>query len=238
MQQKFTSIPCLLYAFTAQIISGIYILLLSTLPLALKLVIYLIPTIGLATYIIIAIHSIKKNQQTLQSNQQALQYIASHDLLTGLYNRREFEIILDKMISQSQRFNDQFALFVIDIDHFKQVNDTLGHALGDELIVLFTKQLNSFVRKEDTLARIGGDEFTLITSRLPSPTSAKQLAHRLINRLDISYCLDGKSLKITVSIGIAIYPLDGKTRQALLKKADLAMYQAKKSGKNTVALCH
>lgn len=238
MQQKLLPIQYLLFIIMVQVMSGLYILFLSTLPLTIKLIIYLLPIVGSTTYMIITVNHIKKKQESLQSNQKVLQYIASHDPLTGLYNRREFEVILDKMISNSKRFNDQFALFVIDIDHFKLVNDTLGHALGDELIVLFAKQLALFIRKEDTLARIGGDEFTLITSKLPSPTSAKQLAHRLINCLDTSYCIDGQSFKITASIGIALYPIDGETKEALLKQADLAMYRAKKAGKNTVALCH
>ena len=129
--------------------------------------------------------------------------------------------------------DDQFALFVIDIDHFKLVNDTFGHAAGDEFIVLFSKQFNALIRKEDTLCRIGGDEFTLITSKLQSPLSAIQLAERLVKNLTITYFIEEKPLAFTVSIGIAIYPTDGQTKEILLKNADLAMYQAKKLGKHT-----
>ena len=231
-QQPNRLLKRIIYIAIFQIISGLYILFLSTLSLPVKLTIYLVPILVLITNFTLSFNSIIKTQQKLQSNQEALQYIIAHDPLTSLYNRREFEVLLDKMISNSNRFNDQFALFVIDIDHFKLVNDTLGHAEGDEFIVLFSKQFNSLIRKEDTLCRIGGDEFTLITSKLQSPLSAIQLAERLVKNLHITYFIDGKPLTFTVSIGIAIYPTDGQTKEILLKKADLAMYQAKKLGKN------
>ena len=232
-QQPNRLLKRIIYITIFQIISGIYILFLSTLPLPVKLAIYLIPILILVTNFTLTFNSIIKTQQKLQSNQEALQYIVAHDPLTGLYNRREFEVLLNKMISNSNRFNDQFALFVIDIDHFKLVNDTFGHAAGDEFIVLFSKQFNALIRKEDTLCRIGGDEFTLITSKLQSPLSAIQLAERLVKNLTITYFIEEKPLAFTVSIGIAIYPTDGQTKEILLKNADLAMYQAKKLGKHT-----
>lgn len=223
----------IIYITIFQVITGLYILFLSTLPMSVKLTIYLVPILIFVTNFALTFNSIIKTQQKLQSNHEILEYIAAHDPLTGLYNRREFEVLLDKMISNSNRFNDQFALFVIDIDHFKLINDTFGHAAGDEFIVLFSKQFNALIRKEDTLSRIGGDEFTLISSKLQSPSSAVQLAERLVSNLNSTYFIDDKPLTITVSMGIAIYPTDGQTKEILLKRADLAMYQAKKSGKNT-----
>jgi diguanylate cyclase (GGDEF)-like protein len=232
-QQPDRLLKRIIYITIVHMVSGLYILFLSTLSLPVKLTVYLVPIFILVSNFALTFNSIIKTQQKLQSSQAVLEYIVAHDPLTGLYNRREFEVLLDKMISNSNRFNDQFALFVIDIDHFKLVNDTLGHAEGDEFIVFFSRQFNSLIRKEDTLSRIGGDEFTLITSKLQSPLSAMQLAERLVKNLNITYFIDGKPLTIAVSIGIAIYPTDGQTKETLLKNADLAMYQAKKLGKNT-----
>ena len=103
----------------------------------------------------------------------------------------------------------------------------------DEFMKLFSEQLSLLTRKGETLSRIGGDEFTLITSKIQSPLSTKKLAERIMKGLNIAYPIDGKPLTITVSIGVATYPIDGETTDMLLKHADLAMYEAKKSGKNT-----
>ena len=226
-------LKCIFYIAVLQVIGAIYILFLSTLPSAFKLMIYFIPVICLIANYTFAFNTIIESQKKLQANQEILQYIAAHDPLTGLYNRREFEILLSKMISNSERFKDQFALFVIDIDDFKLINDTLGHTQGDEFMKLFSEQLSLLTRKGETLSRIGGDEFTLITSKIQSPLSTKKLAERIMKGLNIAYPIDGKPLTITVSIGVATYPIDGETTDMLLKHADLAMYEAKKSGKNT-----
>ncbi len=122
---------------------------------------------------------------------------------------------------------------MIDIDNFKSINDTLGHLQGDQFLKSFSEQFLSITRQGDILARIGGDEFTLITSRLKSPTSARKLAERIIRELNIPYPVDDKLLSSTVSLGIAIYPVDGTSTVELLRNADIAMYNAKKSGKNS-----
>ena len=176
-------------------------------------------------------------QNQLQIGQEQLQYLAAHDSLTNLYNRREFETLLDKTIANCRRERCSFALLLIDMDNFKQINDTLGHIRGDNFLKQFAAELNALTRKGDILSRIGGDEFTLITPKLLSPLSTQRLAERIINGLNLSYIIGNGIEKITVSIGISIYPYDGETTEELLKNADSAMYQAKKSGKNTYRFC-
>lgn len=176
-----------------------------------------------------------KSQKTLKLNQDRLQYIAAHDNLTGLYNRHTFERCLKEAIVNSKNNNQYFSLFILDIDNFKAINDKLGHSEGDLLIKQFTQELISLARQNDIFARIGVDEFALIIPNLNSPLFAKKLAERMLKNMQSRSPIDPNK-NTTASIGIAIYPLDGETSAELIKKADIAMYNAKKSGKNTYCM--
>ena len=232
---------CILYMCVTQIVIAIYLMFLSSSPYDsaydiayfLKIVVYFIPFSCLIINYVFSYNKILESQNKLQISQDKLKYIASHDALTNLYNRREFENFLDKIIANYARERTSFALFLIDIDDFKSINDTLGHLHGDRFLKKFSDQLTRLTRQGDILSRIGGDEFTVIMSKLISPTSARKCAERIINGLNIPYLINEKSLTTTVSIGISIYPIDGECTEDLLKKADVAMYNAKKSGKNT-----
>ena len=235
---------CIFYMAITQIVLALYLILLPSYPYDnthniayyLKIIGYFIPFSSLIINYVFSYNTILEAQQTLQKNQQTLKYFASHDPLTNLYNRREFENLIEIAIANSARHHHSFAIFFIDIDNFKSINDTLGHLYGDSFLIKFSEQLVALTRKGDILSRIGGDEFTVITSKLNAPAAAKKMAERMIHGLSSSYLIDKKLLSRTVSIGLSIYPNDGKTAKELFKHADLALYNAKKSGKNTYCL--
>ncbi len=241
--EKFPSIlsNCIFYMSLTQIVITIYLLLLSEHPYEsayniayfLKIVMYFIPFSCLIINYIYSYNSILESRKMLEISQEKLKYIAAHDVLTNLYNRREFENLLSMTIANSSREYRHFAIFLIDIDNFKSINDTLGHLHGDYFLKQISEQLMALTRKGDILSRIGGDEFTIIAPTLNSPKSAKILAERIISGLNMPHHINETILTSTVSVGVAIYPLDGETTEELLKKADIAMYNAKNSGKNT-----
>ncbi len=232
---------CIFYMSVTQIIIAIYLMLLSNIPYEsvyniayfLKIFVYFIPLSCLIVNYIFSYNSILTSQENLQKSQEKLKYLATRDPLTDLYNRREFENLLDISIANCFRSHDTFALFLIDIDNFKAINDTLGHIHGDHFLKQFSAQLLELTRRGDIIARIGGDEFTVITPALKAPSLIKKLGERLVEGLNIPYAVDGKLLTGTVSVGVAIYPIDGDHTEELLKNADIAMYNAKRSGKNT-----
>ncbi|MBB1075278.1 EAL domain-containing protein [Rhodoferax sp. 4810] len=168
----------------------------------------------------------------LHEAQLALQRQASYDTLTGLPNRHLFNDRIAQLVAHALRQQNVFSLLFIDLDHFKEVNDTLGHLVGDILLRTVSERLQQGVRNEDTVARMGGDEFVVL---LPGTDreGAKSLAHTLLNRLREPVMLAGAgSYRPMASIGSAVYPQDGHTPDALLRSADMAMYRAKLSGRN------
>ncbi len=158
-------------------------------------------------------------------------WIAAHDQLTGLSNRRYFQKELDNMLAYAGRYLEQVALFYLDLDQFKVINDTYGHQAGDLLLQSITRILAKETRETDLLSRIGGDEFALV---IPAATLevVNYLAEKLLNALkEFDYCINEQSHTVSFSIGVAIYPQHGTTQQELLANADLAMYHAKKNGR-------
>lgn len=160
-----------------------------------------------------------------------IKQLAFQDTLTLLPNRRAFMDKLDEMIVDSNKKSLYFAVMFIDLDGFKKVNDTLGHDSGDYLLKQVSDRLSDTVRQKDMVARLAGDEFTVL---LPgaNQNDCILIAKRIIERLNQSISISGKNVKITPSIGIAIYPKDGKDAETLMKQADRAMYFAKQNGKN------
>ncbi len=166
---------------------------------------------------------------------------ANYDALTGLPNRSMFQDRLEQEIKKSHRIKRKMALMFIDLDRFKEVNDSLGHTTGDRLLVEVARRINHCVRESDTVARLGGDEFTVILSELDEAKQVERVAQHIIDSLAIPFKLDGKIAFISASIGITFFPDDAKTSESLMANADHSMYTAKNSGRNrfsyfTVAL--
>ena len=157
---------------------------------------------------------------------------ANHDHLTQLPNRRLFRDRLDQSVKMAHRTGDSLALLFIDLDRFKEVNDTLGHDVGDKLLMEAAGRINQCVRKMDTVARMGGDEFTVILSNISDPVYAGNVATSIIRKLGEPFIIGAEVLNVSASIGITLYPADGGNSEQLLKNADIAMYAAKISGRN------
>jgi len=171
-------------------------------------------------------------ENELEEQKDILQYQAQHDVLTDLPNRVLFQDRLTQSISKAKRYQKIFGLFFIDLDRFKQINDSLGHAVGDEVLKKTSVKLLSLIREEDTLARLGGDEFTIIVQDLKTGQDASVLAQKILNILEKPIYIDNHTLYISCSIGISLYPLDNINANKLLMYADAAMYMAKDKGKN------
>ncbi|MEO2267201.1 EAL domain-containing protein [Pseudoalteromonas sp. YIC-656] len=162
--------------------------------------------------------------------------LAYFDDLTGLPNRRLFKDRLSVALAHSERQNQRLAVMFIDLDHFKGVNDSLGHSIGDELLKQVSKRLQHCVRSGDTLARLGGDEFTLLLNEVDSVDEVIACAEAVLAQFNASFSLAQNNITVTTSIGVAIYPDDGTTLDSLLKHADVAMYRSKDLGRNSYQL--
>ncbi len=157
---------------------------------------------------------------------------ANFDPLTGLPNRRMFIDRLQQAIQKSHRADNRLALMFLDLDHFKDINDTLGHDIGDELLKETAQRLKTCIRETDTLARPGGDEFTLVMDELDDPKSIDRVAQCILHCMSEPFQLKGERCHVSFSIGIALYPDDATDLDGLFKKADQAMYAAKQQGRN------
>jgi diguanylate cyclase (GGDEF)-like protein/PAS domain S-box-containing protein len=164
--------------------------------------------------------------------QTIIQHQAFHDSLTDLPNRTLFDRELAKALSHAQQHNQMLAVVFLDLDRFKTINDTLGHAIGDLLLKSVVKRLERCVREKDIIARWGGDEFTLLLPEINCRDDATAIAQRILSALKPGFKLDKHYLHITSSLGIAVFPDDGKDAETLLKNADVALYWVKEKGRN------
>ncbi|AEG02775.1 GGDEF domain-containing response regulator [Methylomonas methanica] len=183
---------------------------------------------GEPQYFIVQIQNITNRKHA----EQQLIYLATHDPLTGLLNREHFHSHLTQALSTVQRHDTKLALLYLDLDRFKLINDTLGHRLGDLLLQAVSERLRSSVRANDILARLGGDEFLVLLSDITQIGDVARITQKTIELLTQPFALEGNDLVITASVGISIYPDDGKDSHTLLMNADAAMYLAKERGKN------
>lgn len=166
-------------------------------------------------------------------SEQKLAHQARHDALTGLPNRSYGNLRLEQELAKAEKTNDNVLVMFMDLDNFKQINDTLGHWAGDQILMQSTERLLTSVPDSDILARLGGDEFLLVIPALKGIESAQRLAKRVLSLFDRPFILDNQELFISGSIGMSIYPQDGVNAQQLLATADTAMYRSKQDGRNT-----
>ncbi|MFP7474229.1 DUF4084 domain-containing protein [Niallia taxi] len=171
-----------------------------------------------------------------KKNVEKIRHLAYHDSLTGLPNRSFFEEILTKTLNETEEKQEMFALMYMDLDRFKVINDTLGHEVGDQLLVSVSKRLKELLGDNNTIARQGGDEFTMLVKGISSRTDAEIYAQSIINAFKKPLIVNEHEIISTPSIGIAIYPLDDKNPNCLMKKSDVAMYYVKKNGKGDYKL--
>lgn len=176
---------------------------------------------------------IQQRDHELSTQRKHLKHLAHHDCLTGLPNRLLFRDRLAHAVSRSQRIGNKVGLLFLDLDRFKNINDTLGHDIGDMVLQLVTRRLKEQVRDEDTLARLGGDEFVLIAEEVRDARSLSLIADKILHSLAEPFTVNNQDLFITTSIGISIYPDDGDSVESLMKCADVAMYRSKEIGRNT-----
>ncbi len=165
--------------------------------------------------------------------EEYLQHHAYYDNLTGLPNRLLFMEYVRLTLSYARRNRNKVAILFLDLDHFKYINDSLGHTVGDSLLKVVADRLKACIRESDLVARMGGDEFIVILSDINAPEDAAVVGRKIIASLMQPFFIESHKVNTTASIGISIYPDDGEGEEDLLKNADIAMYHAKKQGRNT-----
>ncbi|MFH0709127.1 MAG: EAL domain-containing protein [Pseudomonadota bacterium] len=166
-----------------------------------------------------------------KQNEEQIRYLANFDSLTGLPNRTQLNLQIKHLLSLAKRNNKEITVMFLDLDRFKEINDTLGHSIGDTLLIQSSARLQSLLREEDTLARLGGDEFIILLPNIQI-NGAIKVAQKLLDVFNTPFQIDHHELSISASIGIALYPNDGTDFETLYKNADTAMYRAKQEGRN------
>jgi len=176
--------------------------------------------------------TVHERESALLASQKQLKYLSDTDPLTDLPNRRLFHILLENGIDLAQRTNHSLGVVFLDLDQFKQVNDTLGHEIGDILLQKVALRLKQTLRDTDTLARIGGDEFNILIEDFNEPSELKPIVNHILSSFNLPFLCKEHEIHITASIGIALFPQDGQSIQTLIKNADMAMYLSKDRGRN------
>lgn len=173
-----------------------------------------------------------KESSAIKESEERLQFLAHHDPLTKLPNRLLFSARLEHALQHAHRQNELVAVMFLDLDNFKQINDGLGHPVGDKVLQKVARRLSAIMRDEDTVARMGGDEFALVLGDISDSMGASQVASKVLSVFEAPLEIDHHRLYVTSTLGISLYPSDGENVATLLKNAHTAMYHAKEEGKN------
>ncbi|MEK1905443.1 MAG: diguanylate cyclase [Pseudomonas sp.] len=173
------------------------------------------------------------HMEELNQSRNALNHLARHDPLTSLPNRRVFFERLEHALANSRRSGKQLAVLFIDLDHFKELNDTLGHSLGDHVLQAVATLLRSATRESDTVARLGGDEFVILFEVVEDAQQVISILQKLLERFQLPMLIDGHEVQVKASMGVSLFPRDGDDIETLVQQADRAMYAAKNAGRNT-----
>lgn len=191
---------------------------------------------GMAVVSIIMVYAEmnKHLREALQGANSELDYLSTHDDLTGLYNRRFYEQRMARSLERAQSMGKAVGLLMLDLDDFKEINDTHGHGMGDALLIKLGERLRTQVRDTDLIARLGGDEFVVLMENMRSPEDLPHIAAKLIAAVEQPVKVRDQVMALSVSCGVAVYPQDGSNREELEEKADKAMYRAKKRGNSEI----
>lgn len=189
---------------------------------------------GQVTHFVGILHDISQQK----AYEARLAYYANHDDLTRLPNRMLFEETLCKQFALAQSHKQRISVLFVDLDDFKPINDSLGHAVGDRVLFEVAQRLRDMLRQEDTVARLGGDEFVLLLTNMPHEALVEEVVERLLPALAKPYCIEGRELHLSASVGIAMSQPDTTQPQTLIQQADIAMYRAKQQGRNAYAWFH
>ena len=176
--------------------------------------------------------SLEKQISEYKKREEQLTYLATHDPVTGLPNRVLFNEHLTVALHRAHRNLQELTIMWLDLDYFKNVNDTLGHRVGDKLLRAVGNRLRNLLRKSDTVSRMGGDEFLLLLPEIAETDGVCLVAQKILETFQKPFVLGNHEIDITTSVGIAIYPADGEDVDNLLRSADIALYQAKTKGRN------
>ncbi|MFC5299784.1 putative bifunctional diguanylate cyclase/phosphodiesterase [Azospira restricta] len=189
-----------------------------------------------AIALLLAVGLLSRVRQSVRQAEQNLRHLAHVDPVTGLANRNAFNERLEFAIDEAASFDENVAMLLLDLDNFKQVNDTLGHQAGDELLRMVAQRILRSLRRDDIVARLGGDEFAVILKGLSARSEATQVCAKLIESIGQPFPIEGQDFFVTASIGVAFFPEDAEDSRTLIRNADTAMYQAKVAGKNVFEL--
>lgn len=192
------------------------------------------PMVGEYADLLMTMSNIIGNAIRRNKAEESITHLAYHDPLTGVANRIQLEDHFELALNHAQRNNSMFAVITLDLDWFKSVNDSHGHAVGDRVLKIFADRLKGILRREDTVARVGGDEFSIIVQDIEDIDHAKKLGVKIIDALRRMHVVDEEKLKVTASIGVALYPDDGITLDELAGNADSALYFAKNQGRDNL----